>query len=86
VIILETEKPIKRINELENESIKSPEFDNDIYFKQPNELKGTEIEHLIAKLLEDEKNIKFNKARRTYKKKRLELEAELEKRRINNVR
>lgn len=82
---VDTEKPIKRINELENESLKPTEFGQDLYFKEPNELKDNEIEHLITELTEDEKNVKFNKARRSYKKKRLELEAELEKRRIKTI-
>jgi hypothetical protein len=82
---VETEKPIERINELENESIEPTEFANDLYFKKPNELNNNEIEHLISELIEDEKNVIFNKARRSYKKKRLELEAELENRRIKDV-
>jgi hypothetical protein len=82
---VETEKPIERINELENEKAYPTEFDSDLYFKQPNELTDREIEFVIAELIEDEKNIQFNKARRNYKKKRLELEAELEKRGIKNV-
>lgn len=47
------------------------EFDTDLYFKQPNELSENEIEYLISKLIEDENNIKFNKARRNYKKSEL---------------
>jgi hypothetical protein len=82
---VDTEKPIERINELENEKVQSSEFNADLYFKQPNELSESEIEHLISELIIDEKNVKFNKARRSYKKKRLELEAELEKRGIKNV-
>ncbi|WP_416441750.1 hypothetical protein ACH3O9_14730 [Leeuwenhoekiella sp. A16] len=82
---VDTEKPIERINELENEKSEPTEFGANLYFKQPNELSDTEIEHLIAELIIDEKNIQYNKARRTYKKKRIELEAELEKRRIKNV-
>ena len=82
---VETEKPIERINELENEKVQSAEFDSDLHFKQQNELTDEEIEFLIAELIEDEKNVQFNKARRSYKKKRLELEAELEKRGIENV-
>lgn len=82
---VDTEKPIERINELENESLEPTEFGQDLYFKEPNELKDNEIEHLILELADDEKNVQFNKARRSYKKKRLELEAELEKRGIKNV-
>ena len=82
---VETEKPIERINELENEKVQSAEFDSGLHFKKPNELTDEEIEFVIAELIEDEKNVQFNKARRSYKKKRLELEAELEKRGIKNV-
>ncbi|HET8963513.1 MAG TPA: hypothetical protein VFM99_06435 [Chitinophagales bacterium] len=82
---VETEKPIERINELENEKAQPNEFDSDLHFKNPNELTNEEIEFVIAELIEDEKNVQFNKARRSYKKKRLELEAELEKRGIKNV-
>tara|TARA_R110002051_G_scaffold322928_2_gene415009 strand:- start:1 stop:591 length:591 start_codon:yes stop_codon:yes gene_type:complete len=82
---VETEKPIERINELENEKTEPTEFGADLYFKQPNELSVNEIEHLIAELIADEKNVQYNKARRTYKKKRIELIAELEKRGIKTV-
>jgi hypothetical protein len=82
---VETEKPIERINELENEKAQPNEFDSDLHFKQPNELTDREIEFLIKELIEDEKNVQYNKARRSYKKKRLELEAELEKRGLKKV-
>jgi hypothetical protein len=82
---VETEKPIERVNELENEKTQPTEFDSALHFKQPNELTIKEIEFLIGELIEDEKNVKFNKARRSYKTKRLELEKELEKREIKNV-
>jgi len=80
LIDVNTEKPIERINELENEKTQSTGFDSDLYFKKPNELSDKEIEFVIAELIDDENNVQFNKARRSYKKKRLELEAELEKR------
>lgn len=82
---VETKKPIERINKLENEKAQSAEFDSDLHFKNPNELTDQEIEFIIAELIEDEKNAKFNKGRRFVKTKRLELEAELEKRGIKNV-
>lgn len=82
---VETEKPIERINELENEKAQPTEFDSDLHFKQSNELTDQEIEFIIAVLIEEEKNVQFNKARRSYKKRRLELEAELERRRIKKV-
>jgi hypothetical protein len=40
---------------------------------------------MIAELIADEKNVQYNKARRTYKKKRIELIAELDKRGIKTV-
>ena len=80
LIDVQTEKPIERIYELENEKTEQAEFGADLYFKQPNELNISEIEHLIAELIADEKSAKFNKARRSFKKKRIELIAELEKR------
>ena len=82
---VETEKPIERINKLENETLEPAEFGNDLYFKEPNELNDKELEHLISALIEDEKSVQYNKARRSYNKKRLELEAELEKRGNKNV-
>lgn len=82
---VETEIPIERINEMENEKVQQTEFNADLHFKNPNELTSEEIEFVIAELIEDEKNVQYNKARRSYKKKRLELEAELEKRGIKNV-
>ena len=82
---VETEKPIERINELENEKYETAEFGADLHFREPNELSNAEIEFVIAELIEDEKNAKFNKGRRFTKKKKLEFEAELEKREIKNV-
>ena len=75
-----TEKPIEKINELENEKLESPEFGVDLHFKEPNELSDSEIEFVIAELIDDEKNGMYKKGRRFSKKKRLEFEAELEKR------
>ena len=77
---VETEKPIERINELENEKAEPTEFSTDLYWKEPNELNDDEIRFVIAKLIDDEQTAKFNKARRSFKKARLELENELEKR------
>jgi hypothetical protein len=82
---VDTNKPIERINELENEKAQSTEFNSDLHFKQPNELTVEEIEFVIAELIEDEKNVQFNKARRSYKKKRIELEIELEKRSAKSI-
>lgn len=82
---VDTEKPIDKINELENEKYEPSEFDSNLHFKKPNELTTSEIEFVIAELVEDEKNTKFNKGRRSVKRKRLEFETELEKREIKNV-
>lgn len=82
---IETEKPVERINELENEKIKPTEFSADLYWKEPNELTNDEIEYVISELIADEKNAKYNKPRRSFKKARIELEAELEKRGLKNV-
>ncbi|MCI2230362.1 hypothetical protein MC378_14375 [Polaribacter sp. MSW13] len=79
------EIPIERINEIENEKYETSEFGADLHFREPNELSNAEIEFVIAELIEDEKSARFNKGRRFTKKKRLEFEAELEKREIKNV-
>ena len=79
------EIPIERINEIENEKYESSEFGVYLHFKEPNELSNAEIKFVIAELIEDEKSAKFNKGRRFTKRKRLEFEAELEKRGIKNV-
>lgn len=79
------EIPIERINEIENEKYETSEFGADLHFREPNELSNDEIEFVIAELIEDEKSTKFNKGRRFTKRKRLEFEAELEKRGIKNV-
>ena len=73
-------KPIERINELENSQLKKSIVDESIYTKTPKELTSDELEFLIEKLIEDEKNAKYNKGRRMIKKSRIELETELEKR------
>lgn len=52
---VEIEKPIERINELENEKAQSTEFGSDLHFKQPNELTNEEIEFVIAESIEEEK-------------------------------
>jgi hypothetical protein len=82
---VETEKPIEKINELENEKFESPKFGADLHFKNPNELSDSEIEFVIAELIENEKNLIYKKGRRFSKKKRLEFEAELEKRKLKSV-
>jgi hypothetical protein len=79
------EIPIERINEIENEKYETSEFGADLHFREPNELSNAEIEFVIAELIEDEKSAKFNKGRRFTKRKRLEFEAELEKRGIKTL-
>ncbi|CAM1355897.1 hypothetical protein [Tenacibaculum halocynthiae] len=82
---VDIEIPIGRINEIENEKYETSEFGVNLHFKEPNELSNAEIEYVIAELLKEEKNARFNKGRRFTKKKRLEFESELEKRGIKNV-
>ncbi|WP_228011935.1 hypothetical protein [Flavobacterium hungaricum] len=76
------EIPIERINQIENEKYNTSHFSNNLHFKEPNELSNSEIEFTILELLEEEKNAKFNKARRSVKRKRLEFETELDNRKI----
>lgn len=80
LIEVQTENPIERINKIENELIEKSEYSQDLHFKEPNELSKDEIEFVIASLYEKEINTQYNKVRRSYKKKRIELERELEKR------
>jgi hypothetical protein len=80
LVEVQTEKPIERVNELENEKLELSEYSQDLYFKEPNELSNKEIEFVISELYEEEKNAKFNKGRRSVKRKRIELETELKKR------
>lgn len=49
-------------------------------FKEPHELNNEELKFIIEALLEDEYNARFNKGRRSVKKRRIEYEEELEKR------
>jgi hypothetical protein len=80
LVEVQTEKPIERVNELENEKLELAEYSQDLHFKEPNELSNKEIEFVISELYEEEKNAKFNKGRRSVKRKRIELETELKKR------
>jgi hypothetical protein len=77
---VDTDKPIERINELENSQLEKPLIDESIYNKTPKELSNNELEFLIEELMEDEKHARYSKGRRMIKKKRIELEMELEKR------
>ena len=85
LISVDTEKPVERIHEMENEIIEAPEFGVDLHFKEPNVLSNEELEFVITELYEEEKNALYNKGRRFVKQKRLDLEAELENREIKNV-
>jgi hypothetical protein len=75
-----TEKPTKRINVLENAQLAKSNIDESIYTKTPKELTNDELEFLIEELIDDEKNARYNKGRRMIKKDRIELETELENR------
>lgn len=77
---VDTEKPIERITELENSKLEKTKIDENIYSKTPKELTKDELELLIEELIEDEKSARYNKGRRIIKKRRIELETELEKR------
>lgn len=77
---VETGKPIDSINELENQKLDKPKFDESIHNKTPNELTNKELEFLIIELIESEKNAMYNKGRRLTRKYRIELETEREKR------
>jgi len=82
---VDTEKPIERINELENEKLEPAEFSTDLYFKKPNELTKEEIQFLLIDLEESANSPQYKKTRRSIKSRRIELEMELEKRGIKNV-
>lgn len=82
LIDVRTEKPIEHVYKLENQLIEESEYKQDLHFKKPNELSNDEIEFVISELYKEEENAKFNKGRRSMKKKRLELEIELEKRKL----
>ena len=84
MVEVDTEIPIEKIYERENQQIEASEFDSDLHFKQPNELSFEELKFVIDELIEDEVNAKFNKGRRWAKRRRVELEEELEKR-IKNI-
>jgi hypothetical protein len=79
-IEVDTKKPIERINSLENSQLEKSMVDETMYTKTPKELTNDELEYRINELIDDEKNAKYNKGRRTFKKKRIELETELGKR------
>jgi hypothetical protein len=73
------ELPIDRIYELENEKDDFIDYD-DLRFKKPNELSIEELKIVIEDLSEREAETKYNKARRSMKRARVEFQIELEKR------
>ncbi len=78
VDVVPTDK--QRFKEIENESHSDEVFSPELRFKNPNELTDNELAYVIQDLREGEESSAFNKARRSFKRSRLELEEELEKR------
>lgn len=74
--------PKARINELENETDNFLE-PNNLRFKKPNELSTQELKIVIDELLDLEVEAKFNKARRSMKRARVEFQIELDKRSVS---
>ncbi len=72
--------PKERITALENERLDPIEFDERLHFKKPNELTIDELNFLIEDLNGSEENAMYKKSRKSIKKRRFELEQELEKR------
>ena len=73
------ELPIARINELENEKDDFVDYD-DLRFKKPNELSVEELKIVIEDLSVLEAETKYNKARRSMKRSRVEFQIELDER------
>jgi hypothetical protein len=82
---VETEIPVERINELENEKLEPSEFQIELYYKKPNELTVKEIQLLLTNLEESANSPQYKKTRKSIKNRRIELEAELEKRDIKTL-
>ncbi len=80
LVTLIEEPPIDRIRSLENEIPEKKEPLHDLSFKNPNELTIDQLNALVDYLHQQELDMKFNKARRSYKNQRLQFEAEIEKR------
>lgn len=78
VDIIPTDK--QKFKEIENESYLNEDFNPELRFKKPNELTDNELVFVIQDLREGEESSEFNKARRSFKRSRLEFEEELEKR------
>lgn len=73
------ELPINRIYEQENEKDDFVDHDN-LRFKKPNELSIEELKIVIEDLSELETETKYNKARRSMKRSRVEFQIELDER------
>lgn len=73
------ELPINRIYEQENEEDDFFDHDN-LRFKKPNELSIEELKIVIEDLSELETETKYNKARRSMKRSRVEFQIELDER------
>jgi hypothetical protein len=82
LVTLIEEPPIARIKDLENESYVKEVSPHDLSFKEPNELTIDQLNSVIDYLSNQESEMKFNKARRSYKNKRKQLEEEIEKRNV----
>ena len=78
VDIISTDK--QKFKEIENERYTDNELNPELRFKKPNELTDDELEFVIQDLKEEEESSAFNKARRSFKRSRLEFEEELENR------
>lgn len=78
VDIIPTDK--QKFKEIENERYPYEDFNLELRFKEPNELTVNELEYVIQDLKVGEESSVFNKARRSFKRSRLEFEEELEKR------
>lgn len=78
VDVISTDK--QKFKGIENESYSNEGFNLELRFKKPNELTEGELEFVIQDLKEGEESSVFNKARRSFKRNRLEFEEELEKR------
>ena len=79
VDIISTDK--QKFKEIENEPYTDDELNPELRFKKPNELTNDELEFVIQDLKEEEEESSaFNKARRSFKRSRLEFEEELKNR------
>ena len=65
---------------IENEQRSDSEFEPKLMSRKPNELTDDELEYVIQYLAGVEESAVFNKARRLFKRTRIDLEEELEHR------